>query len=889
MSLNIFFVIFSINIKIDLIFIRNYYYMSDLINKTLEELIEFCKEKGINYLTKQKKPMAKKTIINNLKKAGLIDDDEDDDLDTETTDINVIIRKSHNYLYKSAGVVGAKAQNDIMRVLIMRIFNILLSKNNSYLLSVLEDANISDKCVLKQCQIDTYKTYIYDISNLLKEQANIKNNWNIFITKFMSKLFNNIYVPEDANFNTPNDYDITRLIKIISKFKITDEFIDEFFIKNGDIHESFLKYQGNVNSKELGQFFTPKPIIKSLLNECGFKDLILNKEGSDLSLCDLCMGTGGLLCYTYNYCKEKINPSKIYGCEIEKDTIKFGNASLMLSTNQYNYNILRCNSLIENPYLFNKEEDKFDIIFINPPFATKTNYKSLNKLFNNYKNRITSSPEFNGNSEIEFKDIYPIVSNTGIELFIQLVIYSLKKDGIACIILPDGELMTSNNMTIRKYILDNCQLLKVININGGAFTNTGIKTKALIIKKCNNDNYNQDIEFIEINQEVKVLGIRKLNEKLQFTFEDKKEEIINYNKEIEIKTLGEVCEFQNGKRIVKNQVDTGEYPVLGGGGFTSFYTNEYSRDGKSCKISREGMSLHNCVMILNQKYYLNSQAFTIISNNDKLIDNYLWYYLDSIKEIIYNCGRGTAQKAIDIDEFKLIKIPIPSIEIQNKIVNYLDMIYETVIKNNNEKIKNIKKLNKNYLDLTIEFNKEIEIKTLGEIFDLKMGKFNSNDMDNIGDIPFYSCKSDNPCGYHSVYSFDYIEYLLLVCAGGSQNNIIGDNVGLGKCYYVNGKTACRANVCSLISKIKEINIKYIYYYLNINRLETNKKAHFTTNLGTISLNEISNLKIPIPSIEKQKEIIEYLEFNDELIKTLEKENEINKNNAELLMKQILYK
>jgi type I restriction enzyme S subunit len=167
-----------------------------------------------------------------------------------------------------------------------------------------------------------------------------------------------------------------------------------------------------------------------------------------------------------------------------------------------------------------------------------------------------------------------------------------------------------------------------------------------------------------------------------------------------------------------------------------------------------------------------------------------------------------------------------------------------------------------------------------------MGKFNSNDMDNIGDIPFYSCKSDNPCGYHSVYSFDYIGYLLLVCAGGSQNNIIGDNVGLGKCYYVNGKTACRANVCSLISKIKEINIKYIYYYLNINRLETNKKAHFTTNLGTISLNEISNLKIPIPSIEIQNKIVEYLDMiyetviknNNEKIENIKK---LNKNYLEL--------
>jgi hypothetical protein len=40
------------------------------LNKSIEELIEFCKEKGINYLTK-----SKKTIISNLKKSGLIKED----------------------------------------------------------------------------------------------------------------------------------------------------------------------------------------------------------------------------------------------------------------------------------------------------------------------------------------------------------------------------------------------------------------------------------------------------------------------------------------------------------------------------------------------------------------------------------------------------------------------------------------------------------------------------------------------------------------------------------------------------------------------------------------------------------------------------------------------
>ena len=259
-------------------------------NKSLEELIEFCKANEINYLTKAKKPMAKKTILSNLKKLGFLVDinDEDDDLNTETTDIDLIIKRTHNYLYKSAGIVGSKAQNDIMRVLILKIFNILLSKNNPYLLSVLDDANINDKCLLDEEDINKYKSYIYDISVFLKDHSNIQNDWNNFIKDFMSRLFDNIYIPEDANFNTPNDYDITRLIKIISKFKITDDFINDFFMKNGDIHESFLKYQGKVSSKELGQFFTPRIIIKSLLNECGFRDIILNKEGSNFSLCDLC-------------------------------------------------------------------------------------------------------------------------------------------------------------------------------------------------------------------------------------------------------------------------------------------------------------------------------------------------------------------------------------------------------------------------------------------------------------------------------------------------------------------------------------------------------------------------------------------------------------------------
>ena len=120
-----------------------------------------------------------------------------------------------------------------------------------------------------------------------------------------------------------------------------------------------------------------------------------------------------------------------------------------------------------------------------------------------------------------------------------------------------------------------------------------------------------------------------------------------------------------------------------------------------------------------------------------------------------------------------------------------------------------------YIAMSIQYEEGIVVKTLDKIFNFTKGNFNSNEMDNNGIIPFYSCKSNDPFGFHSTHSFDYPEYLLLVCAGISEK--------LGKCYYVNGKTACHKDIYSLIPKTEEFNIKYINYYLNLNRIKTNKK------------------------------------------------------------------
>ena len=195
---------------------------------------------------------------------------------------------------------------------------------------------------------------------------------------------------------------------------------------------------------------------------------------------------------------------------------------------------------------------------------------------------------------------------------------------------------------------------------------------------------------------------------------------------------------------------------------------------------------------------------------------------------------GLKTKNIESD-ILLGNVNIKEIKEKNYSLKYDDYIKEQVIKE--------------------EINNDTYIK-LGDVCEIKNGKYNSNDMNNSGKYPFYSCVSNNPIGTHSEYSFDYENYILFIGSGGSQNNVCGPTIGMGKTYIVNGKTACRSNVYALI--MKNINIKYIYYYLNINKYNICKNAKFSANLGVISLSTLKNILVPNLSIEHQEEIVKFL-------------------------------
>jgi len=104
---------------------------------------------------------------------------------------------------------------------------------------------------------------------------------------------------------------------------------------------------------------------------------------------------------------------------------------------------------------------KFDVILTNPPFAGLVDHERI-------------------------KPTLPVKSNKTQVLFLGYVINSLKPNGRAGIILPEGSLFGTNkdDKEIRRYLLENTKLEAVVSMPAGVFQPyAGVKTSFLVFKK----------------------------------------------------------------------------------------------------------------------------------------------------------------------------------------------------------------------------------------------------------------------------------------------------------------------------------------------------------------------------------------------------------------------
>jgi len=858
--------------------------MSSRSSLSIDDIINRCNELGVNHINpKTKKPYTKPVLLKKLKEKEQeeikeVEREKEKELvilneliwtNPETINNNDFdkfknhIKVIHDYLYSSSSVSGSKAQNDIIKIFMIKIINYLYNNQNPYLLELIEN----NKNEIKD---DFNMNYFKDYYLLCKAEY-FEDDWQEFI-RVLHKIIPSIINKDDYILNTKDESDIRKLFSLINDIKLNDNFIEDFSTTSGSIYEYFQNdYAKGSISKELGQFFTPRNLINSILNGTGFKELISSYVNPIIY--DPCCGSGSLLCNLLKITNS--NPLNIHGCEIENDTIKFAEISLILMTNSFISNIKNSCCLTQK----NIDENKYDIIVSNPPFGVKIDNKQLLMKFE--KN----------NPTLKFEDIYPIKTN-GTGLFIQHIIYKLKENGITFIILPDGKEMTSKQfLQLRKFIIDNCKILKIIDIQNNTFEHTGVKTKVLILQKhknIDNDNH-KNIEFLEVINncnEVKLITKTDLNVN-DYAFKLKlKEEVNEENNEgIEYKTLGEVCEIQNGTRIVKKDCKSGgEYPVYGGGDI-SFYTNTYNREGFNILIGRFGLS-ENCVRLINEKIFLNDSGLTIKPiNENNLIHKYLGYYILNNQKLIYNISRGPAQKNLDINEFKLIKISIPSMEVQEEIVAELDMITNAnkMIENN---IKELNELNKVCLKSSLRFI-EKEYKTLGEVCDIKIGGTplrNNNSYFNGNNLWVSVSELNNNIINNTKEKITDLGVKNSNVKLLNKDTILFSfKLSIGKMAIAGVPLYTNEAIAGINIKNEDIlNYKYLYYYLYNNNYDN--LGNGILGKGCLNKSSLSEIKIPIPSIEVQEEIVNYCDNNNDIIRKLNETLNKNKKFMEMIIK-----
>ena len=856
-------------------------YSCDLCKKVFNQKIDFTRHQN------------KKAPCITLTEMQQISQTKEVKMDNKTTLISVF-KSCLNILRDNEGLTGEKALRTLSYLLILKLLephfggeiNIddyeydfshiedeMIEKHKNKLLEIVRFSNLSNE---KEDNIPVNMKYLWD--DILSNHPTTKN---IFL--------------KGKGFDIQHKSTYKKLIDKLNSLDLSQTEYDVL----GNAYEEVI--QDIMTGKVLGQFFT-QPLVKKMMVK--LINPQIHPDGKIDTCGDPTMGTGGFLITYLQYILQQataknikpdwdfIKTEGLYGKELEPDTYQLAVSNMLISSGHMFEKLDRGDS-IRVPIT-----RKFDNILANPPFGIK------GLKYDDFQSPLKS-------------EYVPIKTDNAVSLFIQAIIYMLKINGKCAVVLPDGQdLFSKTNTTlvaIREYLMKTCDLKEIIYLPSGIFTYTSIKTcvfyfvkkregtdvletKIKVSKtqketgrdyKFSKTHQTTKVKFYDYNpyEDVKNLLVEVPIEKIvsnsyslnyaEYMKDETEEE--QYEEGVVVKTLGEVCNFKNGKGIKKDTLVEGEYPVIGGGQKPMGFHNEYNADENTILCSSSG-AYAGFISKYDQKVWA-SDCFSIIPKNNSINNTYLYYLLKTIQDKIYKLQTGTAQPHIYSKDLQNIKIPIPSLERQQEIVKYLDFIYEKANKTSNEKIAELKQLNEFCLSNQKIFGENV-VKELKDLCDMSVkGNTNSKEISNTGEYPFYKASVSNPSGTHNTFCFDDIEYLLFIKSGGNSSKPLSLSHGIGKVYLVNGKSSGNTEVVK-IKNNELVMLKYLYYYLQNEQLNIQKLAKYSTNLGHIDMNRFKEVKIHIPSIERQKEIVDYCEYNDTLIKQLEKEIENNKKQAQ---------
>jgi type I restriction enzyme M protein len=265
------------------------------------------------------------------------------------------------------------------------------------------------------------------------------------------------------------------------------------------LYENKIKNMGNAG-RNGGQYYTPRALIRSIIK-------VINPQIGK-TIYDGACGSAGFLCEAFDYLRNQkklsatdlkiLKEGTLYGKEKKNLAYIIGVMNLILHGVE-TPNIIHTNTLSED--LSNiTEEKRFDVILANPPFGGKEN--------------------------AEIKQNFPIKTGETAFLFLQHFIKSLKAGGSAGIVIKNTFLSNTDSasVSLRKHLLESCNLHTILDMPAGTFTGAGVKTVVLFFQK---GQPTQNIWYYQLDPKRNLGKTNALNDDDMFDFitlyADKKE------------------------------------------------------------------------------------------------------------------------------------------------------------------------------------------------------------------------------------------------------------------------------------------------------------------------------------------------------------------------------
>ncbi len=687
------------------------------------------------------------------------------------------------------------------------------------------------------------------------------------------------------------------VIKMWQNYQLNGEQQNQFL---GDMFEFFLD-KGFKQSE--GQFFTPIPICKFILNSLPLENIVY-QQNKPPRVIDYACGSGHFLTEyasqikpfveNYNTRTEDINQHRklknyyknIYGIEKEYRLSKVAKISAFMYGHD-EINVIYCDALknIEQDIkgiTIKVEDETCDILVANPPFAVDRFLTTLSQEERKKYLLFTKDTDIDSQRNIQC-------------YFLERAKQLLTPGGVAGIIVPSSVLSNADSVHIatREILLKYFDIISIVELGNGTFGKTGTNTVILFLRRKKNqpeiaDHFkNRAFDWTNLSwneqqntEEAKEYNdldiIKKYTDHIEIPFTEYKNlsefsnlpvlESIKNNDSEEIK---ELPNFEKLGTLFDNEIFKEYRKDFDNNKLRELQKKTFFKklEPKEQEYEATRLFIEYVLAIESEKLYYFALAFSnpqkvlIVKNQQDSKDqkNFLGYEWSGAKGsegIIYKGGltvydiqtpmfdptnRDNPQKInyyisqnflnsanfnLNAD-FETVKDYITYVPLQEmfdfKRVNFNKAFSLNVKKNELNIVKS-----------------KWELVKLNELIDyLPKSKRKAGEGLDVGEYPFFSSsqiqnKWLNEC--------DYRQDAIILGTGGSASVHFETNFSTS------------ADVFSVISKNEMLIIKYLYYYFqnNMNLLEA---GFFGIAIKHISKEYLENIKIPLPDLEIQKQII----------------------------------